>query len=92
MPTTTIRTPPSERDFTPLAEYQAQTPNTFFGGKPVLHSQIAGAKSWLPKAQRGSLPVFPADCASAPSGPVGAVASGAEELVEQVLDVWVNEA
>lgn len=92
MPTTTIRAPPSEADFTPLSEYQAQTPDTFFGGNPVLYSHISAAKCWLPKTQRGTLPVFPADCATAPSGPEGAVASSAEELVEQKLDLWVNAA
>lgn len=92
MPTTTIRTPPSAADFTALPEYQAQTPDTFFDGKPVLHSRVAGARCWVPRAQRGSLPVFPSDCAAAPSGPEGAVASSAEELVEQRLDVWVNSA
>lgn len=90
MPTTTIRTPPSEADFTPLPEYQAQTPETFFGGKPVLHSRTDGARCWVPRAQIGGLPVFPADCASAPSGPEGAVANSSEELVEQKLDIWVN--
>lgn len=92
MPTTTIRTPPSEAEFTPLSEYQAQTPDTFFGGKPVLHSKTVSARCWMPKAQLGSLPVFPADSTTAPSGPEGAVASSAEELIEQKLDVWVNSA
>ena len=92
MPTTTIRSPPSEGDFTPLSDYQARTPGTFFGGKPVLHFHVAAAKCWLPKAQRGSLPVFPADCTSTPSGPDGAVASSSEELVEQKLDLWINSA
>lgn len=35
---------PSENSFTPLSEHQAQTPGTFFGGKPVLHHHCSPAK------------------------------------------------
>ncbi|SPO00741.1 uncharacterized protein DNG_03489 [Cephalotrichum gorgonifer] len=92
MPTTTIRSPPSEADFTPLAEYESQTPDTFFDGNPVLHFKAAGAKCWISKSQLGSLPVFPADATSTPSGPEAPSAGSSEELIEQKLDVWVNSA
>lgn len=92
MPTTTIRAPPSEADFTPLPEYQAQTPDTFFGGNPVLHFKTAAAKCWISKSQLGSIPVFPADSTTAPSGPEAAGAGSSDELIEQKLDVWVNSA
>lgn len=87
----TIRTPPVVADFTPLAEYQSQTPETFVGGKPVLHCHMVGAKAWLPKSQCGSLPVFPAYSAKPPSGPESESINGeAEELVEQTVDIFVN--
>ncbi|KAF4462679.1 LOT5 [Fusarium albosuccineum] len=88
---TTIRTPPSEGDYTPLAEYQSQTPESFVGGKPVLHYHIQGAKAWIPKAQCGSLALFPADSSQKPSAPEGDSINGdVEELVEQTVDVFVN--
>lgn len=37
-----VSTAPTADDFTPLQEHQAQTPTTFFGGKPVLYAQQAG--------------------------------------------------
>ncbi|PKS10706.1 hypothetical protein jhhlp_002463 [Lomentospora prolificans] len=91
MPTTTIRSPPSEADFTPLSEYQAQTPETFFGGKPVLYYHATGAKSFVSKDQCGTLPVFPTDSSALPSGPeAAALGVGAEDVTEQKLDIWVN--
>ncbi len=57
---TTIRIPPSiPSDFIPVAEYESQTPDTFFGGKPVLHYYAANAKIWLPTLRDTTLPVFP---------------------------------
>lgn len=58
---TTIHASPSLSDFTPLSEYQSTTPETFHGGKPVLHYHATGAKAWLPKDQQSALPIFPAD-------------------------------
>ncbi|KAM5344973.1 hypothetical protein ACJ41O_010835 [Fusarium nematophilum] len=88
---TTIRTPPSVSDFTPLSEYQSQTPESFVGGKPVLHHRIQGAKAWIPKSQCGTLALFPADSSQKPSGPEGGSINGdVEELVEQTVDVFVN--
>ncbi|KAF4975020.1 hypothetical protein FZEAL_8141 [Fusarium zealandicum] len=88
---TTIRTPPSPGDFTPLAEYQSQTPESFIGGKPVLHYHVEGAKAWIPKAQCGTLALFPADMSQKPSAPEGDSINGdVEELVEQSVDIFVN--
>lgn len=39
---TTLPTHPSASDFIPLSDHQAQTPTTFFGGKPVLHAEFSG--------------------------------------------------
>lgn len=92
MPPITIRSPPPLDSYTLLSEYQTQTPETFHGGKPVLYYHATGAKAWIPKTQRGSLPVFPADStASAPTGPEGIVLNGdAEELIEERVELFVN--
>ncbi|KAL0466902.1 regulator of volume decrease after cellular swelling domain-containing protein [Neurospora intermedia] len=91
MAPTTIRTPPALADFKPLEEHLRQTPETFFGGKPVLYYHATGAKAWIPKSQRGRLPFFPADLEAAPTAPEGAALSeGAEENVEQKVDLYVN--
>ncbi|KZL87555.1 fpd1 benzoylformate decarboxylase [Colletotrichum incanum] len=88
---TTIRSPPSLGDFTPIEEHQAQTPETFFGGKPVLHFHLEGAKAWIPASQKGNLAVFPADVSTTASAPEGATLKEvSEELVEQQVSVFVN--
>ncbi|CAM1508018.1 Fc.00g048660.m01.CDS01 [Cosmosporella sp. VM-42] len=88
---TTIRSPPSAGDYTPLSEYQSQTPESFVGGKPVLYYHVAGAKAWVPKAQCGSLATFPADSSAPPSAPESEGLDGeGEQLVEQKVDIFVN--
>lgn len=88
---TTIRSPPSLDDYTPLSEHQSQTPETFFGGKAVLFYHATGAKAWIQKSQQGSLPFFPSDAAaSAPTEPEAAGLENAEDLVERKVDIFVN--
>ena len=88
---TTIRSPPSTGDFIPLAEYQSQTPETFYSPKAVLHYHATGAKAWIPASQRAKLPFFPPDLASPPTAPEASTLNGAvEENVEQKLDLFVN--
>lgn len=58
---TKIHASPSVGDFIAFSEYQSTTPETFHGGKPVLHYHATGAKVWLPKDQQAKLPIFPAD-------------------------------
>lgn len=89
---TTIRSPPAAADFTPIEEYEAQTPETFFGGKPVLHHRLDGVKAWIPASQKGSsLALFPADLSTAATAPEGAtLREQTEELFEQVVSVFVN--
>lgn len=88
---TTIRSTPSVGDYTPLDEYESQTPESFVGGKPVLHYHIVGAKAWLPKTQCGNLAIFPADASEAPTGPeADQINREGEQLVEQKVDVFVN--
>ncbi|KAK4451955.1 regulator of volume decrease after cellular swelling-domain-containing protein [Podospora aff. communis PSN243] len=91
MMTSTIRSPPSLSDYIPLSEHQAQTPETFYGGKPILYYHGIGAKAWVPSSQRGILPIFAADASSAPTAPENAALSGSsEEIVEQKVDLFVN--
>ncbi|KAL2131045.1 hypothetical protein VTI74DRAFT_5608 [Chaetomium olivicolor] len=87
----TVRSPFALSDYTPLAEHQEQTPDSFYDGKPVLHYHATGAKAWIPKSQLGKLPFFPADLASAPTAPESSALSGqSEENVEQKVDLFVN--
>ena len=44
MALTAISQAPAVDDFTALEEHQEQTPQTFFGSKPVLHLRSEGAK------------------------------------------------
>ncbi|KAK3997527.1 regulator of volume decrease after cellular swelling-domain-containing protein [Cladorrhinum sp. PSN332] len=91
MSLTVIRSPPSLSEYTPLAEHQEQTPESFYDAKPVLYYHGVGAKAWIPKSQRGKLPFFPADLETAPTAPenVG-LTDAAEESVEQKVDILVN--
>jgi nucleotide-sensitive chloride channel 1A len=84
---TTIRSPPSTDDYTPLSEYQSQTPESFVGGKPVLHFQLAGAKVTIPKSQCGTLAIFPFDAHAAEGGDVNGTD---EETISRTVDVFVN--
>lgn len=89
--TSTIRSPPALSDYVPLAEHQEKTPETFHGGKSVLHYHATGAKAWIPASQRGSLPIFPADLSSEPTAPENSTLTGSfEQMVEQKVDIFVN--
>ncbi|KEY63962.1 hypothetical protein S7711_08687 [Stachybotrys chartarum IBT 7711] len=88
MPPTTIRSPPSLGDFTPLAEYQSQTPESFVDGKPVLHFHLQDIKASVPKSQANSLAIFPADLVSS-RAPDGA-SDEEDDLVEQQVDILVT--
>ncbi|OLN86928.1 hypothetical protein CCHL11_04546 [Colletotrichum chlorophyti] len=88
---TIIRAPPALGDFTPIEEHQSQTPETFFGGKPVLHHHLEAAKAWIPASQKGSLAIFPADVSTAATAPSGTTLNdSSEDLVEQEVSVFVN--
>ncbi len=77
-----IRTPPSLEDYTPIAEYQSRTPESFFGGTPVLHCHLAGATAYVPASQRATLPFFPADASE--------LSSDGDEVVSQKVDVFIT--
>lgn len=91
MPLSTIRTPPSLEDYIPLAEHQSKTPETFYGGKPVLHHHVEGAKAWIPASQAASLPIFPRDSTTAPTEPESqGLTEDSEEMREQKVDIFVT--
>ncbi|KAK8203600.1 hypothetical protein M8818_005250 [Zalaria obscura] len=91
-----IRDAPSRDSYTSLVEHQAQTPGTFFGGKPVLYYQAQGAKLSIDKQHLASDSSFaslaPAET-EATSEPVvnGNSDHADQQQVElQGLDVWVT--
>ncbi|OTB05183.1 hypothetical protein M426DRAFT_319992 [Hypoxylon sp. CI-4A] len=59
LPPTVIRTCPSaDNDFQPLNEYQQQTPDTFFEGRPVLYYHDENVKAWVSAEQHERLFFF----------------------------------
>jgi nucleotide-sensitive chloride channel 1A len=89
MPPTILRSPPSVADYVSLSEYQAQTPETFHGGKPVLYYHATSVIARVFKSQCSSLPFF-----SSPS-PLsfpedGASTETSDEKVEQLVDLFIN--
>ncbi|KXJ92937.1 regulator of volume decrease after cellular swelling-domain-containing protein [Microdochium bolleyi] len=67
---TVIKTCPSaEDDFEELSEYQSQTPQTFFDGKPVLHAHDKHVKAWVSEEQHGRLFFFSDNGSIRPSPP-----------------------
>lgn len=58
MPLTTIHSAPALDSFTPLADHQSQTPEVFYGAKPVLHFHAVGARALASRDQLSKLPIF----------------------------------
>ena len=88
---TTIRSPPSSDEFVSLPEYQSQTPDSFFAGKPILHYHVTDAKAWIPAEWASRLPIFPADSSVTPSEPEAAALNGsASDMKEQKVELFVN--
>jgi nucleotide-sensitive chloride channel 1A len=90
-----LRTPPVAASFTPLAEHQSRTPESFFTGSPVLHYH----------SDRCKVIVLESDLTAAPAlnalrGPVVNTNGGAQEvrgettsekeIVIDEVDVWVT--
>ncbi len=73
----------------PLSEHQSQTPETYFGGKPVLHYHATGATALIPTSQRTRLPFFPTDAPHISASDLD-VPDGEEPLMDQKVDVFVN--
>ncbi|KJZ74486.1 hypothetical protein HIM_06082 [Hirsutella minnesotensis 3608] len=87
---TTIRSPPAIGDYIPLADYQAQTPESFTDGKPVLHFHVEGATALIPKSSCGSLAIFPADMAATADGSQDSNGEAEDVTAEQKVDVFVT--
>lgn len=51
LPTVIRACPSADNDFEPLSEYLAQTPETFFGGKPILYYHDSHIKAWVSNEQ-----------------------------------------
>lgn len=88
MPWGFIDDAPSVADFILLSDHQAQTPSTFFGGKPVLHlhAPIATLKVPVAAAQQQGLSRLVGDNNSA-----AAAAAAIDGNVEiPGIDVWVT--
>ncbi|KAI1822006.1 regulator of volume decrease after cellular swelling-domain-containing protein [Xylaria intraflava] len=51
LPVVIQKRPSADNDFLPLSEYQAQTPETFFEGKPVLYFHDENIKAWASSEQ-----------------------------------------
>ncbi|KAK0658708.1 regulator of volume decrease after cellular swelling-domain-containing protein [Cercophora samala] len=96
MSLTTIRSPPSLSDYTPLPDHQSRTPPSFFDHhKPILHHHSPSAKAWLyysSPTQLGKLPFFPADLVSPPTPPESLALSpdSLPTTTEQKVDVFVT--
>jgi chloride channel, nucleotide-sensitive, 1A len=58
LPTVIRSCPSAETDFEPLSEYQSQTPETFFGGKPVLYYHDEHVKAWCSVEHQARLEFF----------------------------------
>lgn len=88
---TTIRSPPSLDEFVPLEEHQSHTPDTFFGGRIILHYHAVNAKAWIPDSSDGApgLPIFPVD-RTAPTDPEWSALGENGEVIEQEVELFVN--
>lgn len=77
---------PLAEDFTRLSEHQQETPNSFFGGKPVLHLRSPNAKI---KISREDLTAQPALAALGTAAAINASIIDGVATIEGV-DVWVS--
>ena len=81
-----VRERPSLSDFIPISDHQSVTPDTFFGGPPVLHAYSPTAKLLCGQSEYGGISALrrlgPEQVASA---------VGQEPEVEiDGLEIWVS--
>ncbi|KAI0525483.1 regulator of volume decrease after cellular swelling-domain-containing protein [Xylaria bambusicola] len=67
LPVVIQKCPSAENDFLPLSEYQSQTPETFFEGKPVLYFHDESIKAWVSNEKLEELFFFSQNSASEPT-------------------------
>lgn len=92
LPTTINDAPPLD-SFTSLAEHQSQTPETFFGSKPVLHYHGVGVRALAAQSHVSNLPIFKADAGQRQEG--NGAGDGDETMEEEktlteVVDIYVS--
>ena len=79
--------------FTPLAEHQSHTPESFYSGPPVLYHRAAGTRIIVVKADLDRSPALTKLLGDAQTN--GSLANGQtggddEVTVVENVDVWVN--
>jgi len=92
-----IRTAPELSSFTSLAEHQAQTPDTFYGGNPVLYYHCANAELSIDSQQLEASAAFSALRADsdATSGAANGSTNGSDTSHQSTipgLDIYVTSA
>lgn len=91
-----IRDAPSRDSYTSLAEHQAQTPGTFFGGRPVLYYQAQGAKLSIDKQHLASDSSFASLAPAQTEATSEPVVNGNSDHADQEqvelsgLEIWVT--
>lgn len=94
-----ISDPPATDSFTPLTSHQSQTPESFFGAKPVLHYEDKRAKVVTSKNQLDRLPVFSDSSSDHTKTSNGAAdtaddanghAAGTEDVLISDIGIWVT--
>jgi nucleotide-sensitive chloride channel 1A len=79
-----LDTSPKEDDFTPLQEHQQQTPDTFFGGKPVLYARYSNLTLSIPTSK------LQKDPAIAKFTAITSEHAAEEESLIEDVEVWVS--
>jgi len=86
-----VRERPSLSDFIPISEHESETPDTFFGGPPVLHAYSQTAKLLCGQSEYRDISALrrlgPEQVISSTSG----TAVGQEPEVEiDGIEIWVS--
>ncbi|KAF2232852.1 hypothetical protein EV356DRAFT_534357 [Viridothelium virens] len=93
-----VHSAPAIENFTPLAEHQEQTPETFFGGKPVLHFHSTDAQLLIEKEALEANEAFsrlysaqhePTRAGASVNGDAAANATHTQITVPDI-DIWVT--
>jgi len=81
-----LRSAPKAEDFTLLDEHQEQTPQTFFGARPVLHLHCPNAKVTISKADLAAQ----SDFAALQTGDAAALGAADAPVEIEDVNVWVS--
>jgi len=86
-----VRERPSLSDFIPISDHESETPDTFFGGPPVLHAYSPTAKLLCGQSEYGGISALrrlgPEQIVSTTSG----TAAGQDPEIEiDGLEIWVS--